>query len=58
LHLLLPGEALADHEVDSGLDEGGRDRLRGASALAIVGDRGGVAVDVGDQACRCFGEPL
>ena len=58
LHLLLLGEALADHEIDGGFDEGGRDRFRAAPALAIVGDRGGVVVDIGDQACRCFGEPL
>ena len=57
LHLLLLGEALADHEVDGGLGEGGRDRLRIAPALAVVRDRGGVVVDVGDQACRRFGEP-
>ena len=57
LHLLLLGKALADYEVDGGLDEGGRDRLGIAPALAVVRDRGGVVVDVGDQACRRFGEP-
>ena len=57
LHLLLLGKALADHEVDSGFREGCRDRLRVAPALAVVRDRGRVVVDVGDQACRRFGEP-
>src|SRR5689334_13257728 len=47
LHLLLLGEALADHKVDRGLHERGRDRLAAAVTRAVVRDRGGVVLDVG-----------
>lgn len=58
LHLLLIGKVLGDYEVHGGFYEGGRDRFRAAPALAVVRDRGRVIVDIGDQACRCFGEAL
>jgi hypothetical protein len=52
------GEALADHEVDRGLDEGRRDALAVAPALGVVRDRTGVVGEVGAKLGRGAREAL
>jgi hypothetical protein len=56
LHLLLPGEALVDHDVDRGFHEGGRDRLAVTPAFAVVRDDGAVVADVASELGRRRGE--
>jgi hypothetical protein len=46
LHLLLLAEAPADHLVAGRLDKSGADALPIPVALAIVGDKGAIALDI------------
>jgi hypothetical protein len=49
LHLLLLTEALADDLVDGRLDKTGADALPIPVALAVVGDEGAIALDIGPK---------
>ena len=57
-HLLAFREALSDHRVDGGLDEGGRDPFPVSMALGII--RNGVCMvgDVGVELIDTFAERL
>ena len=57
-HLLAFREALSDHRVDGGLDEGGRDPLPVSMPLGII--RNGVCIvgDVGVELIDTFAERL
>ena len=58
LHLLPFGEALADHEVDRGLDKRRGDPLAVAMPLSVVRDRAGIVGEVGAELGRGAREPL
>jgi hypothetical protein len=52
LHRLFLRQAFRDHDIDSRLDEGGRNDLAMVPALRVVRDRAGIVLDVGDQPRR------